>query len=184
VRARGWALALLALAALTLVRPALAWLPEEGGEPVQGEGDQTVTVLLRGVAGGHRVEAWLGQDSAMILQDMGGGMQAASFRTTPARSCRLTLFDVSGENRSELFDGLVILADQHREILAFQVEQRHGVSRALRIPLTPALQSELALDQRLPYLVAFGWGALCLVYLGFLAVLWRRSRAGPADRND
>ena len=114
MRARSLALALLALALLTLVRPALAWLPEEGGEPVRGEGAQTVTVLLRGVAGDHRIEAWLGQDSAIVLQDMGGGMQAASFRAVPARSRRLALFEVSGEARSELFDGLVILAEFQR----------------------------------------------------------------------
>jgi hypothetical protein len=67
-----------------------------------------------------------------------------------------------------LFDGVLPLADAHREVLSFEVVGEGPQAHALRIPDAPVAAPDVAVDPRGAQAVRFGWGLFVLVYVASL----------------
>lgn len=153
---------------------ALAGQPSIADGPVVGEGAQEITVLMTGIQPGSRFDAKMnGQE--LTLTDPGIGVHLGTFKSDPKRSAHLVISDVRGQEKREVYDGLVFLTDQYHESIAFRYED--ATKRAFRIPAAPSANVELALNQDFNYLIAFGWGGLSLGYLGVMALFFRRRNA-------
>lgn len=136
--------------------------------------DQRVTVYFRGAPSGVRVQAQRGDDTPTPMADSGTGVLAAELVGPPARFLQLRLLLQSpGGAAYPVYDGLVVLSDPTHETLAFQYQDQ----QVLRLPVAPSARTEVALDQRTTWWVSFAWGALSLLWVGFLGVMWAlRSR--------
>jgi hypothetical protein len=107
------------------------------------------------------------------MADPGLGLLAAEFHGPPVRFLQLRLtLETNGERRP-IYDGMIVLADKEHERIAFQFQDREAV----RLPMAPSAQTEIALDQRTTWWISFGWGALTLGWVGLMAALWARTRA-------
>lgn len=132
-------------------------------------GDQLITLYLRGLPSGARVYATRGSEAPVVMADPGIGVLATELIGPPARflQLRLTTED-AGSNRTDIYDGLVVLGGSDREIVAFTYQDQ----QALRLPVSPSGRTEVALDQRVPWWITFGWGAAVAAWLGILSVAW------------
>lgn len=147
---------------LGLARPHVA----EG--PALGEGEQTVTVVVRGAHAQGQVEATREGVGTLLLADPGVGYLSGSFRAPPARFAQLRLVQVSGR-RDEVFEGLVPLSGREHEVLSFEILPG-ALPRAVRAPFAPSADAELAVTPDAWWGVRFGWGALALGYATALAL--------------
>jgi hypothetical protein len=154
---------------LALVAALSAAPPQAPGDV---PGDQTVTVLVRGMAGADVLEAERVGVETLPLVDPGIGVRTCAFHGPPARFLQLRLVRGTGAARRSIYDGMVVLSDQEHETVAFQYQDKEAV----RIPIAPSARIELALDQRVTWWVSFGWGALALGYVGLMGILWTRGR--------
>ncbi len=148
--------------------PAPASTPA-GSTAALAPGEQQVMVYLRGLPAGSRAFVQRGEEPPVEMSDPGLGVLAARLRGPPARFLPLRLLlGAQGDGRYVLYEGLVLLADQSLETVAFQYQDQ----QALRLPVSPSARTEVALDQRVSWWVSFGWGALALLWLGVLGVVW------------
>jgi hypothetical protein len=151
--------------------------------PAAGTGSQAVTVVVQGVQRDAVVRAErLGggvppEGVSVVLKDPGCGVFAGTLRGEPSRTTQLRLVQTFGSSApSILYEGLVVLEDRDSDVLAFAIRGSGAPPRAVRIPSTPSSSWDLALDQRVPYLVAWGWGGLCFLVVSGLGTLWAVDR--------
>lgn len=137
--------------------------------PPLADGEQIVTIYLRGLPSGAQVLLQRGEDPPITMVDPGIGVLTTELVGPAARfvQLRMTTVDASGA-QSDIFDGLVVLGGASREFLAFTYQDR----QALRLPLSPSGRTEVALDQRVPWWIAFGWAAIVATWLAIVSVTW------------
>lgn len=133
------------------------------------EGEQLVTIYLRGLPSGAQVLLQRGEDPPVAMVDPGIGVLTTELVGPASRfiQLRMTTVDTNGA-QSDIFDGLVVLGGETREFLAFTYQDR----QALRLPLSPSGRTEVALDQRVPWWIAFGWAAVVATWLAIVSVAW------------
>ena len=118
----------------------------------------------------------LGQDRTIRLSDDGSNPEDIAYdgvfsggHTGPyARTVTVRLFgQTSDEEPTLLYSGVERTDDEHEVILGWRVIRRDQDHMAVRAPAAyPGNITEVHLG--LPLLVAFGWGGIVLVYVGFL----------------
>ncbi len=147
--------------------PAPAELPSE-----IGTGEQELILLLTGAQRDVRILVERPGMGTIQLRDPGRGYLSGVFRGEPARVAQLTIMEERPDASTVLFDGMVMLPDTRSNHVAFKFLVTDDKRRVRRLPVAPSSAIDLALDQRIPFIVAFGWGALVLLYVLGISWLW------------
>jgi len=136
--------------------------------PSLGEGEQTVTIVVRGAHAQGQVEATREGVGTLLLADPGVGYLSGSFRAPESRFVQVRLVQVSGR-RDEVYEGMVPLSGREHEVLSFEILPG-ALPRAVRSAFAPGAGGELAVPPDAWWGVRFGWGALALGYATALAL--------------
>ena len=133
---------------------------------------QTVTLVLQGVQAGDVVTAIDGDGRTTRLTDPGIGVLVGHIEGPPRRQMQVRMVAAThnGPPR-EIYEGLLLLTDAEHETVAFAYDPRREL-HARRVPSTPSARTELALDQRATWWVAFGWAGIVTLWSLGLGVAW------------
>jgi hypothetical protein len=129
---------------------------------------QALTVYVRGADAQTTISASRPDLGTITLSDPGIGLVQGTFVGTPVRFTQLELLATVRGSTFPVYDGLVVLSDAREDTIAFQFDGH----RARRIPIAPSARIDIALDERVNWWIAFGWGALALAWAGLLGTLW------------
>jgi len=134
--------------------------------------DTRLTAIVRRF--GKEERRALLDDGSVMGDQAGDWIHTARFSGPPARFVELELLETSSGAPRTFYKRIVALRDLRTPHLSYFLELKNG-----RLITTPAVWlpaqgqsddtgSRIALD------LAFGWGALCLLYVGLLIALGRR----------
>ena len=141
--------------------------------------EQIVTVIVQGAQGNERVYIEPADGPPIPLTDPGRGVLSADLHGSPSRFLQLRLVQGDGASRHIVYDGLIVLTDQTHETVGFVFSG----GNAVRVPISPSAQVNLAVDPRVSWWMSFGWGALSLGFVALFAGLSiaqrHRARPGP-----
>lgn len=159
---------------LAIVATALAAQPApELRGPTLGTGAATVTVVVRGVPAGGRVEADLSGVGAIAMADPGLGYAVAHFHPEASRTAQLRLTSLT-TGRQPLVDQTILLVEGGETVVTYQMSGLPGQLAAERVPGAPSAGATWATDEAGAAQVRGAWAALGLAYGVGLALVWAR----------
>ncbi|MCB9745163.1 MAG: hypothetical protein H6740_21420 [Alphaproteobacteria bacterium] len=160
------------------VGSALATTIDLAHAPRVGDGPQQISVVLTELSGEVRPRVQhLGLDLQVDAGNVGEGARAATLLAEPRRFAHLQIVDAAQAPPVVLFSGLITLADQDRNMVAFRYKEwttPNGVKNQLltRVPLVPYTRVDVARDEGPIIATGAAWAVIVLVYVAVMVGLF------------